>query len=58
MLQDVTTNYASLLACRFFVGVFEGLFGTGIVYYLSLWYRRTEMSSRLFWYLGPTALAG
>jgi hypothetical protein len=40
------------------LGVFEGLFGTGIVYYLSLWYHRDEMGVRVFWFLGPTAIAG
>ena len=58
LLQDVAANYSSLLVCRFFLGVFEGLFGTGIVYYLSIWYHRTELGVRVFWYLGPTALAG
>ena len=43
------------LACRVFTGVFEGRFGTGIVYYLSLWYNRTEMGIRAFWFFGPTA---
>jgi MFS family permease len=38
--------------------MFEGLFGTGIVYYLSLWYHRTEMGMRVFWFLGPTSIAG
>ncbi|KAI9695195.1 MAG: hypothetical protein M1820_008831 [Bogoriella megaspora] len=58
MLQDVARNYSSLLVCRILLGAFEGLFGTGIVYYLSLWYHRTELGVRVFWYLGPTAIAG
>lgn len=58
MLQNVTFNLSGELACRVFLGVFEGLFGTGIVYYLSLWYHRTEMGMRVFWFLGPTAIAG
>ena len=57
LLQDVATNYASLLVCRIFLGTFEGLFGTGIVYYLSLWYHRTELGLRVFWFLGPTSIA-
>jgi hypothetical protein len=32
----------------YFWGAFEGLFGTGIIYYLSLWYHRTEMGVRVF----------
>lgn len=58
ILQMVTFNLAGLLACRVFIGVFEGLFGTGIVYYLSLWYHRSEMGVRGFWFLGPTSIAG
>ncbi|KFZ11110.1 hypothetical protein V502_07748 [Pseudogymnoascus sp. VKM F-4520 (FW-2644)] len=58
ILQMVTFNLAGLLACRVFIGVFEGLFGTGIVYYLSLWYHRSEMGVRVFWFLGPTSIAG
>lgn len=57
-LQDVAFNRSGLLACRFFIGTFEGLFGTGIVYYLSLWYPRYELVLRVFWSLGPTAVAG
>ncbi|QKX53142.1 uncharacterized protein TRUGW13939_00218 [Talaromyces rugulosus] len=58
VLQTVAFNEAGLLVCRIMMGVFEGLFGTGIVYYLSLWYRRDEMGMRVFWFLGPTAVAG
>jgi MFS family permease len=58
LLQCTAFNLAGGLVCRVFIGVFEGLFGTGIVYYLSLWYHRTEMGVRVFWFLGPTALSG
>ncbi|KAH8697897.1 major facilitator superfamily domain-containing protein [Talaromyces proteolyticus] len=56
--KTATFNLAGLLVCRIMLGVFEGLFGTGIVYYLSLWYRRDELGMRVFWFLGPTAVAG
>ncbi|KND91755.1 putative transporter [Tolypocladium ophioglossoides CBS 100239] len=58
MLQTTASNLSGALACRVFIGAFEGLFGTGIVYYLSLWYHRTEMGLRVFWFLGPTSIAG
>ena len=58
MLQCAAYNFAGLNVCRVFLGAFEGLFGTGIVYYLSLWYHRDEMGVRVFWFLGPTAIAG
>ncbi|EXJ70397.1 uncharacterized protein A1O5_06465 [Cladophialophora psammophila CBS 110553] len=44
VLQTVALNWATLLVCRVFLGVFEGLFGTGIVYYLSIWYHRDELA--------------
>lgn len=58
VLQVTAFNLAGLVVCRVFIGVGEGLFGTGILYYLSLWYLRGEMGLRVFWFLGPTALAG
>ncbi|KAF2756434.1 MFS general substrate transporter [Pseudovirgaria hyperparasitica] len=58
VLQVTAQGYVSLLVCRIFLGAFEGLFGTGIVYYLSLWYHRNEMGLRIFWFLGPTSIAG
>jgi MFS family permease len=58
MLQDTAFNISGELASRVFIGAFEGLFGTGIVYYMSLWYHRTEMGVRVFWFLGPTSIAG
>jgi hypothetical protein len=58
VLQCTVYNLSGALACRFFLGMFEGLFGTGVLYYLSIWYHRTEMGVRVFWFLGPTAFAG
>jgi len=58
LLQCAAYSLAGELVCRIFLGAFEGLFGTGIVYYLSLWYHRTELGVRVFWFLGPTAIAG
>ncbi|KAH7304059.1 major facilitator superfamily domain-containing protein [Stachybotrys elegans] len=58
VLQCAVYNLSGVLACRFFLGMFEGLFGTGVLYYLSIWYHRTEMGVRVFWFLGPTAFAG
>ncbi|EED12602.1 conserved hypothetical protein [Talaromyces stipitatus ATCC 10500] len=39
-------------------GALEDLFGMRIVYYLSLWYHRTELGMRVSWFLGPTSIAG
>ncbi|ODV84767.1 hypothetical protein CANARDRAFT_8342 [[Candida] arabinofermentans NRRL YB-2248] len=40
-------NYGSLLAARFFLGLCESAFFPGIIYYLSTFYRRTELARRL-----------
>ncbi len=58
MLQCAAFDLAGILVCRICIGIFEGLFGTGILYYLSLWYHRAELGVRVFWFLGPTAIAG
>jgi hypothetical protein len=58
LLQCAAFKFVGLAVSRVFLGVFEGLFGTGIVYYLSLWYHRDEMGVQVFWLLGPTAIAG
>ncbi len=58
LFQSLCSSYGGLLVCRILLGTFEGLFGTGIVCYLSLWYRRDEMGLRVVWFLGPTAIAG
>ncbi|KAH7350581.1 major facilitator superfamily domain-containing protein [Rhexocercosporidium sp. MPI-PUGE-AT-0058] len=58
LLQISTFNVSALYVCRVFLGAFEGLFGTGIVYYVSLWYHRSEMGVRIFWFLGSTTIAG
>lgn len=42
----VVHNYAGLLACRFFLGLFEGGVFPGLVLYLSLFYPRQRLQSR------------
>ncbi|CAI6070555.1 unnamed protein product [Clonostachys chloroleuca] len=40
-------NFGELVACRVLVGVFESGFLASVIYYLSLWYTRTELASRI-----------
>ncbi|VUC29415.1 unnamed protein product [Clonostachys rosea] len=40
-------NFGELTACRVLVGVFESGFLASVIYYLSLWYTRTELASRI-----------
>ncbi|KAJ8691717.1 hypothetical protein PTI98_011258 [Pleurotus ostreatus] len=57
-LQGVVHNYAGLLACRFFLGLFEGGVLPGIVLYLSLFYPRAQLQKRLSVVFAASSLAG
>lgn len=52
------TNYAGLIACRFFLGVAEGGMMPGIAFYLSCFYRRSELMFRIGIFISGAALAG
>lgn len=41
------TNYQGLLATRFLLGIFESGLYPAIIYYLTLWYKRSELNYRL-----------
>ncbi|KAJ6561886.1 major facilitator superfamily domain-containing protein [Mycena capillaripes] len=56
-LQGVVTTYRGLLACRFFLGLLEG--GVpGIVLYLSLFYPRQRLQTRIAVYFSAASLSG
>ncbi|KAK0445879.1 major facilitator superfamily domain-containing protein [Armillaria borealis] len=46
ILQGVVTSYGGLLACRFFLGLFEGGVFPGLVLYLTHFYPRAKMTTR------------
>ena len=48
----------TLLLCRFLLGSFEAGLFPGIIYYMSLWYRRKEQALRLGFFWSFSALAG
>ncbi|KAI9003996.1 major facilitator superfamily domain-containing protein [Hyaloraphidium curvatum] len=45
-LMAATFNFGSLVACRFFLGLFEGGLAPGIIFYLGFWYKKHERGSR------------
>ncbi|EME38802.1 hypothetical protein DOTSEDRAFT_29003 [Dothistroma septosporum NZE10] len=51
-------NYAGLLAARWFLGITEAGLFPGVQYYLSCWYKRSELGLRLAIFFANTALAG
>lgn len=48
--QAATNNAAGLIACRFWLGAFETGVGPSTPLYLSFWYQREELASRV-WYM-------
>ncbi|PGH06774.1 hypothetical protein GX51_02215 [Blastomyces parvus] len=57
-LQSQVNNYSSLLAARFFLGLFEGGLFPGIVLYLSSFYRRHELQMRVGLFFSAAGLSG
>ncbi|KAJ8651745.1 hypothetical protein O0I10_012692 [Lichtheimia ornata] len=56
--QAATNNAAGLIACRFWLGAFETGVGPSTPLYLSFWYQREELASRVALYFGSSTLAG
>ncbi|KAG5923325.1 hypothetical protein E4U42_004998 [Claviceps africana] len=53
MLTAACSNARSLLADRFFLGVFESAIGPGLAIIVSMWYKRSEQPLRhACWFLG------
>ena len=52
------TNFSAAAAVRFLLGMFEAGMLPGIAYYLSRWYRRSELAFRLSLYIVMAPLAG
>ncbi|BEJ10861.1 hypothetical protein CspHIS471_0102830 [Cutaneotrichosporon sp. HIS471] len=56
--QGFVTNYAGLLACRFFLGAAEGAILPCCITYLSTFYTRTRLGKRMALFFSATSLAG
>ena len=57
-LLGVTQNMAGFFAARFFLGMTESGLFPGVVFYLSMWYRREEQHYRISLFFSAAALAG
>lgn len=58
LCQAFTHNAAGLIACRFFLGVFETGVGPSTPLFLSFWYQREELATRVAIYFGSSTVAG
>lgn len=52
------TNTAGLLAARFFLGLTEAGLFPGVIFYLTLWYKRGEQATRVAFFFSCSTLAG
>ncbi|TQN65895.1 putative transporter, partial [Colletotrichum shisoi] len=51
-------NFASLVACRLLLGLFEAGFFPGVVLYLSMFYSRRSLALRIVYFYGTAAASG
>lgn len=58
VFQGFITSYRGLIACRFFVGLFEGGLLPGICLYLASFYPRQMLQLRISMFFAATLLAG
>ncbi|GJE85431.1 MFS general substrate transporter [Phanerochaete sordida] len=56
-LQGTVTSYSGLLACRFFLGLFEGNLYAGLTLYLSSFYPRLKLQLRISIFFAGASLA-
>ncbi|KAL4263473.1 MFS transporter superfamily protein [Pleurotus pulmonarius] len=57
-LHGTVNSFGGLLACRFFLGLFEGGMLPAIVLYMSLFYPRSKLQQRLSMIFSASSLAG
>ncbi|KAF1997586.1 MFS nicotinic acid transporter-like protein Tna1 [Amniculicola lignicola CBS 123094] len=57
-LMGVTQNLAGFFVARFFLGVTESGLFPGVVYFLSMWYKRSERQYRISLFFSCASLAG
>lgn len=57
-LMGITQNLSGFFAVRFFLGVAESGLFPGVVFYLSMWYKRHERVYRVALFFSAASLAG
>lgn len=58
MCQGLTSSFAGLVACRFFIGLFEAGFTPGCLFLFSMYYTRFQLQRRLTILLASGIVAG
>ncbi|KAL5356273.1 major facilitator superfamily domain-containing protein [Aspergillus floccosus] len=57
-LTSLVRNYEQMLACRFLLGIAETPFYPGMIFYLSQWYKKSELNFRISILAGTGLLSG
>ncbi|KDQ63397.1 hypothetical protein JAAARDRAFT_121105 [Jaapia argillacea MUCL 33604] len=57
-LHGIIHDYNGLLTVRFFLGLFEAGLYPGIVFYMSCWYKRSELGTRVALFFSSATVAG
>lgn len=57
-LQGIVVNKAGFFVVRAFLGLAEGGLFPGVVFYLSMWYKRSERTFRISLFFSAASLAG
>lgn len=57
-LMGVTQSFAGIVVARTFLGITESGLFPGVVFYLSMWYKRTETHYRVALFFSAASLAG
>lgn len=57
-LLGVCTNFAGFTIARAFLGITESGLFPGVVFYLSMWYKRSEVHYRVALFFSAASLAG
>ncbi|EJF66980.1 MFS general substrate transporter [Dichomitus squalens LYAD-421 SS1] len=57
-MHGLITNYAGLVGLRFLLGLAEAGLYPGVVFYMSCWYRRNELGTRVGVFFSSATIAG
>ncbi|KAI9899850.1 hypothetical protein N3K66_004112 [Trichothecium roseum] len=57
-LTSLVQNFAGIVVCRLFLGFVEAPFFPGVIFYLSKWYTKKELSLRMALFYNGSLIAG
>ncbi|KAJ7630906.1 major facilitator superfamily domain-containing protein [Roridomyces roridus] len=58
LFAGIAKNFSQIFAIRFFLGIFESAMLPAVVYYLSTFYKRNELASRVGVFYAAASIAG